>query len=86
VDPVPEGFSAVYTFYQPRERRRGLGTYALLQQILAARELGLDYVYLGYWVAGSETMDYKRHFRPLQLLSPAGWALLDEETAAADRA
>jgi arginine-tRNA-protein transferase len=77
-DVCPEGLSAVYTFYDPDESARGLGTYAILRQIAWARELGLPHVYLGYWIAGHPKMDYKRSFRPLQVLRIGQWGILNE--------
>jgi arginine-tRNA-protein transferase len=73
VDRVPQGMSAVYTFFEPDLPARGLGTFAILEQIRVAREIRMPYVYLGYWVPGSPTMNYKRNFRPLELLTPQGW-------------
>lgn len=73
VDALPAALSAVYTFFDPEESARSLGTYAVLRQIEAARERGLPHVYLGYWVAQSRKMDYKKNFRPLELLGETGW-------------
>lgn len=73
VDEVPRALSAVYTFYAPAAADRGLGTYAILSQIQAAQETGRDYVYLGYWVAGSAKMDYKRRFSALEILDGQRW-------------
>lgn len=73
VDQIPNGLSAVYTFFDPHEKHRGLGNYAILKQIELARDTGLDYLYLGYWVPGSPKMDYKRRFKPIQLLDARGW-------------
>jgi leucyl-tRNA---protein transferase len=73
VDRVPQGLSAVYTYFDPEVLDRSLGTFMILNQIERARALRVPYLYLGYWVPGSEKMDYKRHFRPLELLTPAGW-------------
>jgi len=67
------GLSAVYTFFDPDEQRRSLGTYAILRQIELARERGLAHVYLGFWIAGHPKMDYKARFRPLELLGAEGW-------------
>jgi arginine-tRNA-protein transferase len=50
----------------------------ILDHIRLAAELGLPYVYLGYWIAGSPKMDYKARFAPLEVLSPAGWEKLAE--------
>lgn len=76
VDETPRGLSAVYTFFDPAERERSLGTLAVLKQIEAARERSLGFLYLGYWVGGSRKMDYKKSFRPLEILSPQGWQTL----------
>ena len=73
VDRVPHGLSAVYTWFEPDEGRRSLGTFMILAQIERTRALRLPYLYLGYWVPGSATMDYKRGFRPLQVLGAGGW-------------
>jgi leucyl-tRNA---protein transferase len=72
VDPVPEGLSAVYFFYDPAERHRGLGTWNVLSVIDHAAALGLPYVYLGYHVAGSASLAYKANFCPHQTLRPDG--------------
>lgn len=74
VDGLPAALSAVYTFFDPDETARSLGTYAVLSQIAGAQKLGLTHVYLGYWVAQSQKMDYKKNFRPLELMSENGWA------------
>jgi arginyl-tRNA--protein-N-Asp/Glu arginylyltransferase len=76
VDRVPQGLSAVYTYFDPDASDRSLGTFAVLCEIERARVLKLPYVYLGYWVPGSETMDYKRRFRPLESLTQQGWTRL----------
>ena len=77
VDIVPSGISAVYTFFDPDERNRSLGTCAVLRQIEQARAMGKSYVYLGYWVANSPKMDYKRRYRPLEILEKDTWKRLD---------
>lgn len=72
-DVLPAGLSAVYTFFDPAEAHRGLGTLAILQQLAWARSEGLQHLYLGYWIEGHPKMDYKQRFRPLELLRPKGW-------------
>ncbi len=76
-DVCDNALSAVYTFFDPDARGRGLGTYAILAQVAWARRLGLEHVYLGYWIAGHAKMDYKRRFRPLEVLGDAGWHVLE---------
>jgi leucyl-tRNA---protein transferase len=83
VDRVPQGYSAVYTFFDPAHPGRSLGSYAILRQIEQARLQGLPYVYLGYWVPDSEKMDYKKRFQPLEVLLPSGWTPM-ERIAAGD--
>lgn len=72
-DFCTSGASAVYTFFDPDEAKRSLGTYAILRQIELTRQRQLDYLYLGYWIAGHLKMDYKTQFRPMQLLGSSGW-------------
>jgi leucyl-tRNA---protein transferase len=72
-DFTAHGLSAVYTFYDPAEERRGLGTFAVLTQIALALTHHLPHLYLGYWIAGHPKMDYKSRFQPLEILSAAGW-------------
>jgi arginine-tRNA-protein transferase len=73
-DVLGDGLSMVYSFYDPDHTDRGLGTFMILDHVRRARDHGLAYVYLGYWVSGSRKMDYKRRFQPLEYLSPQGWA------------
>jgi len=77
-DFAPNGLSAVYTFYDPSEAARGLGTYAILRQIELARERALPHVYLGFWIEDHPKMGYKARFRPLELLGPDGWLPLGD--------
>jgi arginyl-tRNA--protein-N-Asp/Glu arginylyltransferase len=72
-DRCPSGLSGVYKFFDPGEARRSLGSLIILWHVQRALELGLPYVYLGYWIASSSKMDYKVRFQPLERLTPAGW-------------
>ena len=76
LDVLNDGLSAVYTFFDPDESARSLGTYAILQQVQLARRRGLPWLYLGFWIEGHEKMDYKRRFHPLQVRTREGWAPL----------
>ena len=66
--------SAVYTFYEPGEPQRGLGTLAILRQLEWAARDGREHLYLGYWIAGHRKMEYKRRFRPLEAFDGRGWS------------
>ena len=73
-DRQGDGLSMIYSFYDPEhEARSGLGTYIILDHIRRAAAEGLPYVYLGYWVEGSQRMQYKIRYRPLERLGPTGW-------------
>lgn len=72
-DVLPDAYSAVYTFYDPVEAARGLGTLGILSQASLARDAGLDYLYLGFWLDGHPKMDYKKGFRPLEVLVGRQW-------------
>ena len=72
-DRSASGLSGVYKFFDPAESRRSLGSLVILWHIRRAAELGLPYVYLGYWIAGSPKMAYKARFQPLERLTSQGW-------------
>ncbi len=76
-DVLSDGLSMVYSFFEPDEAARSLGTFMVLDHIARARRMGLAYVYLGYWVRGSRKMDYKGRFLPQERLTPDGWARVD---------
>jgi arginine-tRNA-protein transferase len=76
-DVLADGLSMVYSFFEPDEGARSLGTFAILDHIARARRMGLPYLYLGYWVKGSRKMDYKGRFLPQERLTPAGWARVE---------
>jgi arginine-tRNA-protein transferase len=84
-DWLGNGISAVYSFFDPRLRRRALGVHIVLWLVDEATRRGLPYVYLGYWIAGSSKMDYKARYAPLEALGPAGWELFEPGVGQASR-
>lgn len=72
IDVLPDGLSAVYTFFRP-DAPGSLGTWAILWQIEQARNAGLPWLYLGYWIQESRKMTYKSAFRPYQILHAGQW-------------
>ncbi|MEJ2408899.1 MAG: arginyltransferase [Novosphingobium sp.] len=73
-DKQCDGLSMIYSFYDPHhEMRGGLGNYIILDHIRRAQDMGLPFVYLGYWVEGSPRMQYKVRYRPLEKLGRTGW-------------
>ena len=77
IDRLEDGVSAVYTFYDPDEAARGLGTLGVLRQLAWAARDGRAHLYLGYWIAGHPKMDYKRRFRPLEGFDGRAWRRLE---------
>ena len=75
IDLLPDAISAIYTYFDPIEKRRGLGNFAVLYQVAMAKELALTHVYLGYWIADSKKMSYKMQYRPIELLQENTWNL-----------
>ncbi len=73
VDWLDDGCSAVYSFFEPELARRSLGSAAILWLITRCRQLGLPYVYLGYWVKESWKMAYKARFAPCEIFQGGVW-------------
>jgi arginine-tRNA-protein transferase len=77
VDKLIDGLSAVYTFFEPDLEKRSLGVFGVLTQIRLAQEIGLPYVYLGYWIDACNKMTYKRDYRPLEGVRDGRWQRLE---------
>jgi arginine-tRNA-protein transferase len=90
VDVLPDGLSSVYFYHAPDWRPSGPGTFSVLREIEWARELGLPYLYLGYFIERCPSMAYKNRFNPHELLAggvePGGrpvWQLVKPRAEAA---
>lgn len=78
-DKQGDGLSMIYSFYDPdHAERAGLGNYIILDHIRRATEMGLPFVYLGYWVEGAQRMQYKVRYRPLERLTRSGWTRISD--------
>ena len=77
IDRLEFGISAIYTFFNPEQKRRSLGTYAILSQIEYAQQQRLPYLYLGYWIHNCRKMTYKVQFQPVELLIDGSWIEID---------
>lgn len=59
--------------------RKSLGQYMILDLVRVCAEHDLPYLYLGYWVDGAKTMDYKRNYRPLEVFDRGAWREMAED-------
>jgi len=80
-DVLDDGLSMVYSFYDPTRTHLSLGTWIILDHIAIAREAGLPYVYLGYWVPGSRKMGYKAQFGGLEIYKNGQWQPIGEPSS-----
>lgn len=75
-DELENGLSAIYTFFEPEAQKRSLGAYAIQWQVSKALDMGLEYLYLGYWIKNCRKMAYKSDYRPLQVYMNSNWTTL----------
>jgi arginine-tRNA-protein transferase len=78
IDVLSDGLSSVYTFYDPDIAGASFGVYNILWQAAQCEALGLPYLYLGYWIAESRKMAYKKDFQPIEGLIDGQWQRLTD--------
>ena len=66
-------------YFDPKFQKYSLGSYIILWLIERTKQLSLPYLYLGYWVGGSQKMAYKDKFQPLEYYSSVGWKRFDKD-------
>ena len=71
-DVLPASLSAIYFFYDPDCRERSLGTWNVLCLLERCAIEGAAYLYLGYYVEGCGSLEYKANFRPNEVREPGG--------------
>jgi leucyl-tRNA---protein transferase len=76
MDILQDGLSLIYSFFDPSEESRSLGTYVVLDGIMRAKKMGLPYLYIGYLVPGAKKMEYKGRFAPQERLGSQGWQIV----------
>ncbi len=72
-DKLLDGYSMVYTFFDPDEKRRSLGTYLVIDHINKTNKNSFSYLYLGYFIKDCEKMAYKKKFKPSEFLENKEW-------------
>jgi len=78
-DILDEGFSALYTFFDPELASRSLGVFSVLKQIEMANQAGKKWLYLGYWIESCQKMSYKRNYQPLEGYKDNRWQKIDKK-------
>ena len=81
VDQLERAFSAVYTFFDPDHARRSPGKFVILYLVEQARQLGCDWLYLGYWIADCKKMNYKIEYQPLECFMQNEWKKFSADPA-----
>jgi len=78
-DVTADGLSMVYSFYDPAYQSLSLGRFMILDHIKLAKELNLNYLYLGYWIRHNEKMGYKADYKPAEVYHLNKWTNLIEK-------
>jgi len=73
IDLVDDGISAVYTFFDVKDKSASYGTFSILKLIDYCKKNELTYLYLGYWINESRKMRYKINFKPYELMIDDSW-------------
>ncbi len=73
IDVFDEGISSIYFYYDPDFSNRSLGTFSMLQQIRMAQEAELKWIYMGYYVEGCQSLEYKSRYKPYHVLQGRPW-------------
>ena len=68
IDILPNGISSIYFYYDPDFEKHSLGTFSMLKQIQKAKESDLAWIYLGYYVKGCQSLEYKNRYKPYHVL------------------
>lgn len=68
IDISADAISSIYFCYDPEYSKFGLGIYSALKEIEYGKELSKKYYYMGYYVEGNKSMEYKNRFAPLEYL------------------
>ena len=76
VDLLNDGASLLYTFFNPKYSSMSPGIASIIDAISYCQQHGMPYVYLGFWIADSNKMNYKTQFQPLEGYFNDEWKLM----------
>ena len=76
-DVMDDGLSAIYTYFEPELEQRSLGVFAITTQLQMCVDMGMPYVYLGYWIKACQKMAYKIDYRPCEVRVNERWVRLN---------
>ena len=79
IDQLEDGLSAVYTFFDPALTSTSFGVFNILWLAQQAKQMGMPYLYLGYWVRDCSKMAYKKHYQPLEGYIDGRWQRLTDQ-------
>ena len=71
VDDV--NLSAVYSFFDPKLSKFGIGNYMISQCLIFGKKNKYKHLYLGYYIGEISSMSYKSRFKPGQILDGGEW-------------
>jgi leucyl-tRNA---protein transferase len=76
LDQNKNNLSAVYSFFDPKFNKFGLGNFMINQCIMYGKQNKYKYLYLGYYISEISSMAYKIRFKPGQILDNNEWKTL----------
>ncbi|MGL1893122.1 MAG: arginyltransferase [Spirochaetaceae bacterium] len=68
IDISDTGISSIYFCYDTDYRALGLGVFSVIKEIEYAKSIGKSYYYLGYYIEGNKSMEYKNKYTPSEVL------------------
>lgn len=69
LDVTTNAMSAIYCYFDENYNRFSPGKFSVYKEIEIAAELGIRWLYLGYYVPRNRHMQYKIQFKPNQIMT-----------------
>lgn len=68
LDVTANAMSAIYCYFDEKYKQYSPGKFSIYKEIEIAREAGIKWLYLGFYVPGNRHMKYKIQVKPNQLM------------------